>query len=87
MLTKDDSRLILALREKGWSKRAIACELHISKNTVRRYLEMGAWVPRPPPVRPSSLEGTDDWPRQNFQKHGEVVQPKNRSREKLVGQV
>lgn len=70
MLTQDDARLILALREKGWSKRAIARELHISKNTVRRYLKMGRWAPRPSPVRPSSLDGMQDWLRLHFHKHG-----------------
>ena len=41
MKTPQDVAAILKLHELGWGKKAIARELGVSKNTVRRYLEAG----------------------------------------------
>lgn len=72
MLTPEDVQVILRLHQQGWGKKRIARQLGISKNTVKRYLEMGQWQPRQTPQLPLSvpaLAHLEDWLREQFHRH------------------
>ena len=52
---------IRQLRERGLSARQIACELHLGRRTVRRWLQREQFQPRAAAARPSKL---DPWRRE-----------------------
>jgi transposase len=60
---------ILKLHQLGWGKKAIARELGVSKNTVRRYLEAGGVLEYAKPQRSGLLEGQEDWLAQELRRH------------------
>lgn len=60
---------IVRLGELGWGAKRIAKELGVARNTVRRYLEAGGWVPYRQPARSSLLAGHGAWLRERFLQH------------------
>jgi transposase len=60
---------LLRLRALGWGSRRIACELGISRGTVKRYVEAGGWQPFKQPARRKLLDGLDEWLRERFRRH------------------
>ena len=60
MKTPQDVAAMLKLHQLGWGKNAIARELGISKNTVRRYLNAGGVLQYAKPQRGSLLEGQEE---------------------------
>jgi transposase len=69
MKTPQDIAAILKLHQLGWGKKAIARELGISKNTVRRYLDAGGVLDYAKPQRSSLLEGQGAWLAQELRRH------------------
>jgi transposase len=69
MKTPQDVAAILKLHELGWGKKAIARELGISKNTVRRYQEAGGVLEYAKPQRSGLLEGQEEWLAQQLRRH------------------
>src|SRR5512136_2231601 len=69
MKTPQDVAAILKLHQLGWGKKAIARELGISKNTVRRYLEAGGRLEYAKPQRRSLLEGQEEWLALELRRH------------------
>lgn len=69
MLTKEAIMEIKILSRQGLSIRAIGRELHISRNTVRKYLRGEAVKPpeRTGPGRPRKLAAYEDWLRRRVQ--------------------
>lgn len=69
MLTKEAVMEIKILSRRGMSIRAIAKELKISRNTVRKYLrgEAVKEVARRRPGRPRKLEPYEDWIRRRVE--------------------
>jgi transposase len=70
MRTPDDVTAMVKLQELGWGVKRIAAELGCSKNTVRRWLELGGWQPCRPPSRLKKLGGLGDWLAERFRRHG-----------------
>ncbi|WP_370521055.1 IS21 family transposase [Pantoea sp. BAV 3049] len=68
MITFEKVMEIKILHKQGKSNRAIACELGLSRNTVRHYLQMKAEPPvySSRPVAPSRLDGYRDYVRQRI---------------------
>ena len=60
---------MVRLNQMGWGAKRIARELGVARNTVRRYLEAGGWVPYQQPARASLLAGREDWLRERFLQH------------------
>jgi hypothetical protein len=63
----------------GWSRRRIAVELGISRNTLDRYLALGDWQPHSTANRSGQLDGHREWLQQQFEQHhgnAEVVRQK-----------
>jgi len=69
MKTAQDVAAILKLHQLGWGKKAIARELGISKNTVRRYLQAGGALQYAKPQRRGLLEGQEEWLAQQLRRH------------------
>jgi transposase len=69
MKTPQDVAAILKLHQLGWGKKAIARELGISKNTVRRYVDAGGVLEYAKPQRSSLLEGQGEWLAQELRRH------------------
>jgi transposase len=69
METPEEVAVMRRLRERGWSQRQIARELGISRNTVSRYLALGAWEPYRTVNRPRQLDGCREWLQQQFEQH------------------
>ena len=69
MQTPEVVEQILALHERGWGQKRIAKELGIGRNTVRRYLRAGNWIPYQKPKKSKKLEGLEDWLRNTFRQH------------------
>jgi hypothetical protein len=69
MKTPQDVAAILKLHQLGWGKKAIARELGVSKNTVRRYLEAGGVLEYGKPQRSSLLKGQEEWLVQELRRH------------------
>jgi transposase len=67
--TPDDVAVILRLHELGWGAKRIAREVGCSKNTVKRYLAQGQWMPARPPVRPGRLAALTEWLADRFRQH------------------
>jgi transposase len=69
MRTPDDVSAMMKLKELGWGVKRIAAELGCSKNTVKRWLEMGGWQPCQSPLRSKKLDGLDDWLAERLRRH------------------
>ena len=70
MRLPDEVAAILAMSRQGLGSKAIAKELGISRNTVRRYLRAGGWVGYDTSSRPKALAGLDEVLRTEMRKHG-----------------
>lgn len=70
MVEPEDVAVMLRLSEQGVGAREIGRRLGVSRNTVRRYLRAGGWVPYRQPSRRKALDGEEAWLRQRFLQHG-----------------
>ena len=61
MQTPEDVQAMLKLARLGWGSKRIAREMGCSRNTVRRYLRAGGYVPYRPPARSGKLDGLGSW--------------------------
>ena len=66
VLNEREVQGIFGLRQRGWHVKAIARELGISRNTVRRWLRLGEWAPRPELGRPRLLRAHEAWVRERY---------------------
>lgn len=69
MRAPDDVAAMLRLRTLGWGTKRIAAELGCSRNTVKRYLEAGAWAAYRKPERQKALDGLEEWVAEQFRQH------------------
>lgn len=69
MLEPEAVTTIVRLGELGWGSKRIAKELGVARNTVRRYLTAGGWVPYRQPLRAGVLSGHEAWLRERFLQH------------------
>jgi len=69
METPEEVAVMRQLLERGWSRRRIAAELGISRNTLNRYLAIGDWQPYSSGNRSSQLDGHREWLQQQFEQH------------------
>ena len=69
MQTPEEVLVMRQLLERGWSRRRIAAELEISRNTLNRYLAIGDWQPYSSGNRSSQLDGHQEWLQQQFEQH------------------
>jgi transposase len=67
--TPDEVAAMLRLRALGWGTRRIAAEFGCSRNTVKRYVELGGWAPLRVAHRPHALDGLEDWLAERFRRH------------------
>src|SRR4051812_2419646 len=67
--TPDEVAAMLRLHELGWGTRRIAAEFGCSRNTVKRYVELGGWAPLTQARRPCALDGRGTWLAEHFQRH------------------
>ena len=56
MLREDGVREVLARLQRGERIKAIARELGVARNTVKRWQRLGGWRPRPPGNRPCQID-------------------------------
>jgi transposase len=70
MRLPDEVATILAMNKLGLGSKAIAKELGIARNTVRRYLRAGGWAAYDASSRSGTLAGQDEWLRTEMRKHG-----------------
>ncbi len=61
MHTPEDVHAMLKLASLGWGSKRIAQEVGCSRNTVRRYLRHGGYVPYRSPRRAGKLDGHGSW--------------------------
>lgn len=61
MQTPEDVQAMLKLASLGWGAKKIARELGCSRNTVRRYLRAGGYVPYRSPARSGKLDRLQSW--------------------------
>lgn len=70
MEVPEDVTIMLRLHEKGWGSKRIARELKVSRNTVRRYLRAGGYVPYGGlSGRAKRLDGLHRWLGEEFRRH------------------
>lgn len=69
MKTPEDVAAMLRLHQLGWGSKSIARELGIARNTVKRYLRQGGWMPYRRPDRVRCLENLESWLREEFIRH------------------
>lgn len=69
MLEPEAVTTIIRLGQLGWGSKRIAKELGVARNTVRRYVAAGGWVPYQQPERASVLAGHEAWLRERFLQH------------------
>jgi transposase len=69
MQTPEEVLVMRQLLERGWSRRRIAAELGISRNTLDRYLALGDWQPYSTANRSGLLDGHREWLQQQFEQH------------------
>lgn len=69
MQTPEDAAQMLRLKGLGMGVKAIAREMGCSKNTVRRYLRAGGWLPYKAPERARSLTGLEAWLEERLRRH------------------
>ena len=66
----EDVAIMVRLHSQGWGSKRIARELGVSRNTVRRYLRAGGYVPYAGPKgRAKVLDGQESWLREQFHRH------------------
>ena len=70
MRLPDEVATILAMNKQGMGSKAIAKELGVARNTVRRYLRADGWVAYDASSRSGALAGLDEWLRTEMRKHG-----------------
>lgn len=66
VLDEREVQSIFGLHSRGWTLKAIARELGLARNTVRKWLRRGPEAPRPVTGRPPSLSESSDWLRERF---------------------
>jgi type I restriction enzyme M protein len=69
MQTPEEMLVMHKLLELGWSRRWIAAELGISRNTLDRYLSLGEWQPYNSTNRSGQLDEHMDWLRERFEQY------------------
>jgi transposase len=69
METPEDVVVMLRLKGVGWGAKRIAFELGCSRNTVKRYLRRGAWVPYQRAYRRGALDGLEVWLCERLRQH------------------
>lgn len=69
MLEPETIHRMLALHTLGWGTRRIAGELGVARNTIKRHLAAGGYVPYQSPMRPGKLTGLEAWLKEQFQQH------------------
>ena len=69
MLEPEAIHQMLALHQLGWGSKRIAQELGVARNTVKRHLAAGAYVPYRAPHRPGKLAGLETWLKEQFHQH------------------
>ena len=69
METPEEVAVMRQLLERGWSRRRIATELGLSRQTVSRYLALGEWQPYSTAHRAGQLDGHSEWLQQQFEQH------------------
>ncbi|MCX5930577.1 MAG: IS21 family transposase [Cyanobacteria bacterium] len=69
MQTPEEVTVMHQLLERGWSRRRIAAELGISRNTLSRYLAQGEWQTYSTANRSGQLDGHREWLQQQFEQH------------------
>jgi transposase len=69
MLEPEAIQQMLALPELGWGTKRIAKELGVARNSVKRYVVAGGYVPYRSPVRPAKLAGLEAWLKEQFLQH------------------
>lgn len=75
MEAPDDVAAMLRLHAAGWGAKRIAQELGCARNTVRRYIRQGGWLPYAAGERAKVLDEHTAWVQDAFETHGngEVV--------------
>lgn len=66
VLDEREVQLIFGLHSRGWTLKAIARELGLARNTVRKWLRRGLEAPWPVTGRPPSLSDSSEWLRERF---------------------
>ncbi|MBV9747970.1 MAG: IS21 family transposase [Acetobacteraceae bacterium] len=69
MRVPDEVAAMLRLHGLGWGTRRIAAELVCDRETVRRYLAAGGWVPYRTPERPGALAEHGAWLAERLRRH------------------
>jgi transposase len=69
MRVPDEVAAMLRLHGLGWGTRRIAAELGCDRETVRRYLAAGGWMPYRTPERPGVLAGHGAWLEERLRRH------------------
>ncbi len=69
MQTPEDAAQMLRLKGSGLGVKAIAKQMGCSKNTVRRYLRAGGWLPYKAPERRGALDGLEEWLAERLRQH------------------
>src|SRR3954452_19250763 len=67
--TPDEVAAMLRLHALGWGTRRIAAEFGCSRNTVKRFVELGGWAPLAMVSRPRALDGLEGWLAERFRRH------------------
>lgn len=65
----DDVAAMLRLHAAGWGSKRIAQELGCARNTVRRYLRVGGWIPYAGGGRAKVLDDHASWVQEAFERH------------------
>ena len=69
MQTPEEVLVMRQLLERGWSRRRIAAELGMSRNTLDRYMRLDEWQPYSTLNRPGRLDEHRQWLQQQFEQH------------------
>lgn len=69
MQTPEDVAQMLRLERSGMGPKAIAVAMGCSKNTVKRYLRAGGWIPYKNQERRSALAGLGEWLAERLRQH------------------
>jgi transposase len=74
MSTLEEVTVMRQLMERCWSRRRIAAELGISRNTLSRYLAQGEWQPYSTANRSGQLDGHRELLQQQFEQHHDIAE-------------